>query len=237
MRGYRSPAGRVKGEYHLLLFSVLLAVAVVVYVPYTPGTVLSDLPVVIVPLGVSLALGLFTVQLRQQDLEYDKVQQIVVSGWAGTLISAAVSGWMIALQYYNDLPIELITDYIFIIVSIGLGAGVIVGNNVIRTQGSDTPARTAGVDQRTTPLTDRERVRVETSWTNYSGSTPILMAVTEALDEVEDRDMVERQPLYDYVDPDIFSRLREEDSQWRFSFYTSSYCSVESADGDRIASL
>ena len=49
------------------------------------------------------------------------------------------------------------------------------------------------------------------------------MAVTEALDEVDDRDMVERKPLYDYVDPDIFSRLRQEDSPWRFSFYTSSY--------------
>jgi hypothetical protein len=93
------------------------------------------------------------------------------------------------------------------VLSVGIAAGVLVGQSPITTQHTARPP-------------DRTRVIAETSWANRSGDAPIVDAIIEGLAEAEEFDPLELNPLYDQLDPDILAHLRSQNgSQWQLLFY------------------
>jgi len=208
---------------HLLLFSLATTIAALAYVPFSPGPLLMDALAVLVPLGVSLGLGLFTLRAQRGELHADETHLVVVYGWAGTFVSATISGLMIALHHLNDVPLGGVVDQLLIVVSVGLGGGVVVGYAVLQNRGGEVPQRRAG---RPSPSTDRDRedVLLETTWTTHTGPKPILTATVEALAAHEDVDPLELPPLSNAINPAVFAALREtENSRWQLTFYTDEY--------------
>lgn len=199
------------GENHLLLLSGLVATICVVFVPATPGPNFFEIPEVIVPLGISIGLSLYTVRLQRRTQPPDRPDPLVKYVWAGALTSGAIGAFWMGLHLYYGLPIDVLPDKILTLLSGGLTAGVFLG-------------RSAGVDRGADRPTDRARVVAETSWTTRSGSSPILEAIVETLADLEGVDPVDVDPLYDSIDPDVFSGLQaQDDSQWQLLFYVDEY--------------
>ena len=210
-------------EYHLLLFTGLNAAAAGGYLLYSPEPVLWDLLVVLVPLGVSLGLGLFTLRLRRRQLETDQVNRIVKWGWVGTVAAAAIAGWMIALHHVNSAPIGGVVDQTLILISVGIGAGVFVGRTRARTHPAPSPSRRRSAGGRR-PVPDRDRVLAENSWVTQPGDDPILETVVQTLADADGVDPLELEPIHTHIDPDLFARLlQQEDSEWQLLFYTDEY--------------
>lgn len=203
--------GFTRWENHLLGLSSLVAVISLICIPYTPGPKLLNVPEVILPLGLSLALSLYTVRLQWRNQRPSQFKPMVKYGWAGAVVSAAIGGSWMALHLHYGLPIDVLPDKILTILSVGIVAGVFIGRETATSQRNGQPA-------------DDVRIVSETSWTNRAEPAPISAAIVDALVELDGVDPLDLEPLYHDMDPDILSRLRSQDgSQWQLLFYTDGY--------------
>lgn len=206
-----SRPGGTRWENHLFALSGLVAVVCLASIPYTPGPTVFEIPEVIIPLGISLGLGLYTVRLQRRNHGSDQFKPMVKYGWAGALVSGAIGAFWMALHVYYGLPIDVLPDKILTVLSAGIAAGVLVGRSV-------------GQNRQTNPPTERTRVLAETSWASRSGPTPIFGAVVEVLAELEEADPVELHPLNEHIDPELFAELRAQDAApWQLLFSTDKY--------------
>lgn len=203
--------GFTRWENHLLGLSSLVAVISLICIPYTPGPKLFKVPEVIIPLGLSLALSIYTVRLQWRNHQPNQVKPMVKYGWAGALVSSVIGGSWMALHLHYGLPIDVLPDKILTILSLGIVAGVFIGRRTSNSQQNDRP-------------TDGVRIVSETSWANRSEPSPITEAIIDALVEIEGVDPLDLEPLYYDMNPDVLSALRsQDDSQWQLLFYTGEY--------------
>lgn len=194
-------------DIHLLGFSGMIAIACMIFVWRNPDPVAMSIPEVIVPLGVSLGLGIYTYQLKRSAVS-NQAHLMTKYGWIGAVVSGAIGGFWLVLHVSFGLPIDVLPDKILTIGSLGIGAGVLVGRSSARRH-------------QQSPTVDRPRVLAEKSWTDRSESTPIMTAVIEVMAEEEQVDPLELKPLYTHIDPEVLSELRSRTgSPWQFSFYT-----------------
>lgn len=211
MKNHVPRRGSIEREDHLLGLSSLVVVLSLAFIWKNPDPPTNSIPEVIIPLGISLGLGLYTFRLRSRDSSADRLEPAVKCAWAGAVFSGAVGGFWLALHYYYGLPIDVLPDKILTILSLGIAAGVLVGRapSLIQSQ----------------PLgIDRNQLLAEATWTTQSGPTPIASAIIEALAEIEGVDPLDLEPLYTHVDPDILSEMRSHDgAPWQFTIYTDEY--------------
>lgn len=202
---------RLDGEHHLLGLSSLIAVMCLVFIWKNPGSQTESIPEVIIPLGISLGLGLYTLRIRDRDASAHEFQPMAKYAWAGALASCALGGFWFALHVHYGLPIDVLPDKILTIASLGIATGVLIG-------------RSPSLIPSYSPAFDRSDVLVETAWTGRPGSTPIANAIVDALAQVEEVDTLELDPLYAHVDPEILASIREHDgSPWQFIVYIDAY--------------
>jgi len=196
---------------HLLALSVGVAVAALATLSHDPRQIITGIPEVIIPLGIATALGLFSLKLHWHGYESTFIKDTVKYSWAGGLIAAAVGGWWIVIHYYFEMPTIGLPEQILTLISGGIGAGVVLGY---------TQAETASE----TPPAPDTRLLTQTTWTNRSGDTPILAAIVDALADIDRTDATELDPLYNHINPDAFTELRQHDSSpWHLHFYTDDY--------------
>ena len=219
---HRWSNGRV--ERHLLFFSVLLAVACLAYIPYTPRPIVPDIPAVVIPLAISVGLVVFTLRGRLTADEDGRAEQIVGSAWIGLLVSAGIGGWWLAIHVYTDLPVAGVVDEVLTVVSVGIGSGVVVGNLLHQYHDSTRQREAVMRVQWDEDPSDRRRVLEERLWTGRQSDIPVVEAVVETLADVEGIDPMEVGPLNDYVNPEAFAELRKQDgAPWQLAFYTDRY--------------
>jgi hypothetical protein len=203
-------ANSINFQYSLPVLSGLIAVLSLAFFPLSQGSALADLPEIIVPLGVSAGLALYSVRLLEHDYDVDQIKRIAIYGWIGAF-AGSVGIVILSQELQRQLVTALLLDEALTIVSLGSAAGVVLGTRAIHDHGS--------VDR-----SDRDRVVAETVWTTEPAPTPILGAVTTQLAELEGVDPLELDPLYEDIDPDVFAQLRtHDDSQWQILFYTDDY--------------
>lgn len=204
---------RVGGNWegHLLGLNGLVITGSLLFIWRDPEPESTTIPEVIIPLGISLGLTLYTVRLKRQNITTVHSETMVKYVWTGALLSGVAGGVWLALHLYYDLPIDLLPDKILTVLSVGIASGVLIGHS---------PA----IDQR--PVTEPERPRViaEASWVDRSGSSPVLEAIIEGLAEAEEVDTRELTPLYDQLDPEILARLRSQaNTPWQLLFDAEEY--------------
>jgi hypothetical protein len=182
----------------------------VAFFPLSGGSVFTDLPEVIVPLGISLGIALYSVRLLQSDYDVDRIKRIAVYGWTGALV-AAVGLWGLSQELHRQLSVTPLLDEALTFLSVGSGAGVLLGAHIVD-------------ESRSVNQPDRDRVLAEAVWTNEAQPNPILVAVTAQIAELEGVHPLELPPLYEHIDPDTFVRLQAQDgSEWQLLFYTDDY--------------
>ncbi|WP_277541409.1 HalOD1 output domain-containing protein [Haloarcula laminariae] len=191
------------------VLSGLLVVLSLAFFPLSQGSILADLPEVVLPLGVSLGIALYSVRLLQMG-NVDMIKRTEQFGWIGALI-ASVGFWIVSQQVQHELSVTLLLDEALTVMSVGSGIGVVLGTQILH-------------EHRSEDRPTRDRVLAETVWTNESRPNPILNAVTTQIAELEGVEPVELQPLYEHINPDVFTELREHDgSEWQVLFYTEDY--------------
>ncbi|WP_232686543.1 HalOD1 output domain-containing protein [Halobacterium zhouii] len=199
-------------EHTLPVLTTGLAVASLAYLPFSYAPGLSDVPSIIVPFVLSLVVGAFTFQLRERGYETTQIEQIGRFGWLGVVIASVVGGWWALSSVRRGASFVSVSDQLLTVLSVGLGAGVLLGSSTAR-------------QERVRPYEGHDRVLAEGTWTNYSGPNPVLVAVVEQLSELEGSDPMDVDtPLHDYIDPDVLEKLTaRNDSQWQLRFYTDGY--------------
>lgn len=212
-------------ERHLLFFSAVFVGLCVAYIPYTPGGIALDISAVAIPLAVSLGLVGFTLRAYPKGYETGQVEQIVEHSWIGFLVSAAIGGLWLAFHVSTGAPVGGSFDEILAVLAVGVGAGVVVGNHRYQSE-SDEHSRAARShrDSDEQP-SDRERVLEEAYWTGRQTDEAIFEAVVETLAEAEGVHPTDVKPIYDYINPEVFTELRRRrtDSQWQLTFFTERY--------------
>lgn len=198
-------------EDHLLVLSSAIAVSCLAFVWTNPNPQTNSIPEVIIPLGISIGLGLFTLRSKRRRSPTEQFEPMVKYAWGGALLSGAIGGFWLVLHVYSGLPIDVLPDKILTISSLGIAGGVLVGRS---------PSLL-----RSHPLVvDRDQVFAETTWTGRSGPEPITSAIVEALSEVEGVEPLDLDPLYTHVDPGALSDLRSHDgAPWQFTVYVDDY--------------
>lgn len=213
---YRRP-GSLRLRYPLPLLSALLVVLSLLFFPLSRGSMLADVPEVVFPLAVALGIALYSVRLLRTEYDADRIDRIAAYGWTGALITALCIWWL-SQQLRPDLAFSVLFDEALTVLSLGSGIAVFFGANVVHEPRSENRA------PRSESRTDRERVLAETVWTSDSLPDPILTAITTQLADLEGVDPLELEPLYEHVDPGVFSELRgQDDSHWQLLFYTDEY--------------
>lgn len=197
-------------QYLLPLLSGLLVFLSVVFFPLSQGSILADLPEVIIPLAVSFGIALYAIRLLQADYDVNRVKHIAMYGWTGAIV-ASVGIWVLSQQLQRELSVTLLLDEALTLVSVGSGIGVFLGAHVMH-------------ERRTENRPDRDRVLAETVWTTEPPPNPILTAITTQIAELEGVEPLEQEPLYEHINSEVFTDLQEQDnSQWQLLFYTDDY--------------
>jgi hypothetical protein len=163
------------------------------------------------PFGVAIALGIYTAWLKRQPSTHAQPQGIVKYGWAGALLSGAIGIVELLIYMSAGLSVSAFPDKILTFVSIGVITGIVAGQAITSFRLDNQVA-------------EREQMVFETSWTQQSGPTPIVMSIIEAITAVEEKEHTAIDPLYDHIDTDVFTTLRSHDgSPWQFTLYTDDY--------------
>ena len=188
----------------------VLVVLSLAFFPLSQGPALADLPAVALPLGISLGIALYSVRLRRADYDADQVRHIAMAGWTGAIV-ASVGIWVLSRRLRFAVSGTPLLDDALTVTSIGSGIGIVLGAHVVHEHRSEDDP-------------DRERVLSETVWTNEPRPNPVLTAVTTQVAELEGVEPLELDPLYEHIDPDLFTELRaQEGSQWQLLFYADDY--------------
>jgi len=212
---YRRP---VFQEQRLLpLLSGFLLLLCVAYFPLSSGSIVADLPEIAIPVGITVVLAVYTLQLLQRTYDVDRVKQIAVYGWVGAMVAAFGSLWLLE-HLQQQLSTTILFNEALTVVSIGSGLGVFFGARTVHEYRSEANER------RFAASVDRDRLLAETVWTTESDPNPILLAVTTQIAEIKGIGPLELEPLYEHIDPDVFTEVRmRNNSQWQILFYTDEY--------------
>lgn len=193
-----------RGETHLFGLSALIVVPSLLFVRYNPDPPPVTIPEVLVPIGISVGLGVYAVRTRRQSSRAVPLRSVRYA-WTGALLSGAVGAVWMALHLRYGVPIDVLPDTVLTLLSVSVAAGILVG----RAHTLETPDGPA-----------RRRVVGETSWANRPGPRPVLDATVEVLTEAKGVGEMELDPLYHRMNPDVFDELRSHDgSAWQLVFY------------------
>lgn len=196
--------------YDLSILIGITVLATLSYFPLDPGSLLTDIPEILIPLELSVGLVLFTIWLRHKNLSSMEIRRIIKYGWSGALISAAVGGGWLILHLLRDLPASSLANEVLTVWGLGVSAGIFIGVS-------------KGRQQHHIPR-ENHLLLEEMTWINRPESNPILHAIIELLMDLEGVDPLELDPLYNYLNPDAFKELRaQEDSHWQVTFYIDDY--------------
>jgi len=194
----------------------------VAFIPLSQGSILADLPEVVIPLGISLGIALYSIWLLEVDYDVDQVKRITMYGWTGAIV-ASVGFFMLSQQLLRALPVTLLFDEALTVLSVGSGIGVVLGAHAVQESRSGDEYH-SGHEHQSENHSDRDRVLAETIWINEPQPNPILIAVTTQMAELKGVDPLELDPLYEHINPDVFTELQaQNDSQWQLLFYTVDY--------------
>lgn len=197
----------------------LLLGSSIAYVPLSHGSVIADVPEVVLPFALSLGLIAWTVRHRRQTRGTGRIERMARYGWAGALLSAAVGLVWIALYLHYGLSVGGLSDQLLTVLSVGVAGGVLVGSHVTR-------------EQRADGRIDRDRVLAQAAWTDRDGSNPISLTVVEQLVELEGVEPADLSPLYEYVDPAVLAGLQSRtDAPWRLTLSIEGYEVVVASHG------
>lgn len=208
-------------ERHLLFFSLLLAVGCLAYIPTSPDGIVPAIPGVTVPLAISLGLVVFTVRVHPRRGESAQVEHIVQYSWIGLLAAAAFGVVWLGIHLVVGLPIGGVVDEILTVVAVAVAAGVVVGVSRDRTEDGELPTGAGNQSRQAGHPPDRARVVEESFWTGRDSETAIFEVVVETLAEAQGVEPTEVGPVYEYINPDVFTELhRQQGAQWQLVFYT-----------------
>lgn len=199
-------------RYSLAVPAGLILLLSLLYIPLSYGSLLADVPEVIVPLGISSALVAFSFRLRRLDCDVDEIRRVATWSWLGLFAAALVGGWWALVSLTRGSTVVGLSDQILALLSFGIGAGVVAGHN----GGSREDAEWHG---------QAGRVVAETTWVGRNERDTITAAVAESLGEAEGVEPTELEfTLYDHVDPDVFEMLSARgDSPWQLLFHVEAY--------------
>lgn len=198
-------------ESHLYLQSGLALLMSVWIVITVSGPSLSGIPEMIIPLAVSVGLGAFTYRITSRNYGSDCTEKMAKYGWIGALIAAAVSGWWIVLHVAYEMPFVGLVEQVATLVTGGIAIGMVVGYSQSNTMSSVHPRQ-------------RDHLVAEAAWTGRSGQEPIVETIVEALAELKGADPLDLKPIYDDVDPTIFTELqRHQGVPWQVWYHTDQY--------------
>ena len=212
---YRQPVFR---EQHLLpLLSGFLLLLCVAYLPLSSGSVIADLPEISIPVGITVILAVYTHQLLQGTYEVDQIKRIAIYGWVSAVV-AGFGAWWLLKHLQQQLSTTILFDEALTVVSIGSGLGVFLGARTVNEY------RSHHHERRFAASVDRDRLLAETVWTTESDPNPILLTVTTQIAEIKGVEPLELDPLYEHIDPDVFTEVRMWNNlQWQVLFYTDEY--------------
>ena len=219
----------VRLRFHLLVGS--LAVASLAYVLFDAGTVVSDVAEILVPVTVSGALVVLAVRISDGRAAPERVDRIVTHGWVGAAVAGSVAVSWVFLRLLRRVPVGPYADRLLTVVSLGIGVGIAAG--AVSSEGAESedpvPSR-RDADRRPGPgaergrRTDRSGLLTESTWTERAGPDPAVGAVVDVFAELDGVDPLELDPLYESVDLEALSLLRERDgAQWQLVFYVDDY--------------
>lgn len=205
------------GKYSLPVLTGVLFLLSAVYLPLSHGSVLTDVLEIAVPVGIACVLAAYSLWLLRGTYETDQVKRMAVYGWVGAAVASFGSWWF--LQHLRrELAVAALFDEALTVVSLGSSIGVFVGTYAIRTQDATRHERGYG------GRAERDRLLAETVWTNEPAPDPILSAITKQIAEIEGVDPLELDPMYEYVNPDLFDQLTDhDDSQWQLRLFRDEY--------------
>lgn len=200
-------------EAHFLALLAVLVVGVLLYFPVSPGTYLMDVPEIVLPLGTVGGMIVFAYLIQVHFDSNSLEKQVGAFGWLGAVIGGIAGSWLATQQLSKGLVFSHVYYEVLTALSVGIGVGIVVGVATASTQrrGSQYEA-------------DRESVVAETTWTNRSGSNPILTALVEQLSDLKGADPNDLEPLSPHINIDIFEDIRAGGaSPWQVLFYTPEY--------------
>jgi hypothetical protein len=194
------------------LLGVLIG-GILVFLHVSPLPILTSVSRIVLPLGVLLGLVLILVQSRYVTRIDLNLELIAKNGWMGVFVSGFVGAWLVAQTVARGASIIPVCDEVLTVISLGMGAGVIIGGfPAIVNLGTPDPE------------TNQRPVLAESTWTHRSGPDPILVEVVEQIADLDGVEPCELEPLGAYIDPDVFSRLQARGgSTWQVLFHTDRY--------------
>lgn len=197
-------------DHPLLVLSGLLILLSVVFFPLSQRPIHTELLEVSIPIAISLGIALYTVRVLRIECESERMERITLLAWVGALI-ALISILVILQQLREGTAISHLFDEVLTVVSIGSGVGACLGAIV-------------STEQVAADRTGQDHLLTETLWTNESPPNPILTTITTEIAELEGVEPVELDPLYEHVNPAVFTELQERDgSQWQLFACTDDY--------------
>jgi hypothetical protein len=203
---------RLKKFSFLSLVGVLVAGILADFL-LSPGPILTDIPGSGFPLGILIGFLVFAYVTRFRSKNDRLENRVGQFGWLGALMGGTIGVWLIVQQLSLGLPITPVHDVALTALDIGILAGALVGITTATThRGASESA------------SERGRVLAESTWTNRPEPDPILVEIVTQIAELEGADPLEVEPLTSYINPDVFSVIREGSHRsWQVLFYTDKY--------------
>ena len=203
---------RVKNLGFLSLVGTLAA-GVLVDIALSPGTILKDIPEVAFPLGILSGFLLFAFLMRSHSDGHQFRKRVGQFGWIGAIVGGILGIWLATRQLSIGIPFIQAYDEVLTALDIGIATGALVGVSIATTHQHDSQQDD-----------DRERVLVESTWTNRPEPDPILVEIVEQIAELEGIGQLEMEPLYTHINPDVFEDIRDGSTgPWQVLFYTDKY--------------
>ena len=197
---------------YLSLLGILIG-GILVDFQLSAGPIQTIISNIMLPLAVLLGLIFLVYQERKLKHANLNLNKIANGGWTGAFFSGIIGAWWVASAITHGLSIIPVYHEVVNVVSLGIGAGILVG-------GFPMLMHLRIPEEET----DKRPVLAESTWTRRSEPDPILTEVVEQIADLEGVDPVDLEPLMTYIDPDVFSPLQANRiSTWQLLFHTDKY--------------
>ena len=198
------------------LLLLLLLAGLVAHFLLSPGSVLADVPEVIIPLGISVTLLWYMYRVSRREYGENILERITRFGWIGMLGAVSMGTVWILFILSRESPIASLSDELMTGINIGTAVGILAGRYSLQTLGRN------GSVEAFEPR--REYVVAESTWTAQPHPNPILTEIVEQIADLEGVDPLAMTPISEYIDPDVFADLIERtDTQWQTVFRIENY--------------
>lgn len=197
----------------------LLALLSVAYFPLSRGSILSDVPEIAIPLGISIGIAGCSAWLLRKEHQAERIKWMAVFGWAGATVTSFGVWWFVQ-ELQRELALAALFDETLTVVSIGSSIGLVIGGTVAQNRHSSGEI----VSNQHLVEPDRGRLLAETMWTSEPEPNPILTAIARQLAAIEGDYPVELGPLCEKIGPEPLAELQAvENTQWQLLFYVDEY--------------